>query len=273
MRKHRSKILVIALTAALGLMAFNATSVLAVNLEVGDKFYTGEKGEFLKSSGTLHPTSLTLLLLRKLLVGFFKLLIPGKSSEIVCTSGELSSGSVGNEYENFLTSTMEVGGHGSGTILFKGCKTEEITAGGALTGKTLTNCVPNPATTPGEVTANVLALVKKHEGVTYLLFVPKVTSKATAEANEALTSAFTTMKFGELCALPPTVNFTGSLATKAPIADAIKPKLALDSFSAAGKAEQALLGAKLKFGANEGFAQGEVEAELPNNAGAPWGAM
>lgn len=273
MRKHGLKILGLALMAAMGVVAFCATAALAVNLELGDKFYTGEKGEFLINSGTLSPTLLTTREIKGKQIGSSRLLIPGKSAEIICAKGETKSGLIANEYENFKPG-MEVGGHGSATLLFKECKTEEINpATGALTGVTLTKCVPNPDTTPGEIEANFLVLVKRHEGVTYLLFVPKVTSAATVAANEALTSAFTSLSFGEPCALPPVCKVTGSLATKAPAADAVKPKLQIDTFSAAGKTEQALIGTKLKCGASEAFVQAEWEAELPSNPGVPWGAM
>jgi hypothetical protein len=272
MRKHGLKVLGLVLMAAIGLMAFSATAALAVNLELGDTFYSGAKGEFLINSGTLSPTSLTTQAINGKQIGSSKLLVLAKSAEIVCAKGE-ATGAVANEYENFKIPAMEAGGHGSATLVFKECKVEAINSTtGALTGTTLTNCIPNFGTTPGEITANTLILVKKHEEATYLLFVPKVTSKATAEANEALTSAFTSINFGPLCVLPSPSKVTGSLVTKAPAADAVKPKLAIDSFSAAGKAEQALLGAKLKFNASEAFVQAEWEVELVGK-NVPWGAM
>jgi len=278
MHKYGLKVLGLVVMAAIGLMAFSATAALAVSLEVGDKFYSGEKSEFLQNSGTLFPTGLTTEVVKGTQIGSGRLLIPAKASEIVCTTGEITSATVANEYENFLTKTMEAGGHGNGTIVFKGCTTEAILKD-ELTGVKLTKCVPNFATTPGEITANVLLLAKKHEGVTYLLAVPKVTNEATAKANEALTSAFATIKFNEeTCSLPPTVNVTGSLVTKAPVADAVKPKLAIKSWELVAtevvrSADQVLLGARLKFGASEAFVEANAEAELPNKAGVAWGAM
>jgi hypothetical protein len=265
--------------AALGLMAFSATAALAVNLELGDKFYSGEAGKFLINTGTASPKGLTTQEVFGKQIGSGKLLIPGKSAEIVCEKGEVVNNAavksvIANEYENFLTAAMAVGGHGSGTMRFTECRTEEINSvTGELTGVKLTKCVPNFLATPGEITANFLLLVKKHEGLTYLLVVPKVTSHATAEANEKLTSAFTTIKFNEeTCSLPPTVNVTGSLVTRAPALDGVLPRPAINSFSVAGKMEQALLGAKLKFGANEAFVEAKAEAELVGKV-VPWGAM
>jgi hypothetical protein len=277
MHKYGLKVLGLAIVAAIGLMAFSATAALAVNLELGDKFYSGEKAEHLVNSGTLSPTLLTTQAVAGKQIGAGRLLIPGKAAELVCKTGEITSATIANEYENFLTKTMEAGGHGSGTILFKECTTEQIKED-ELTGVKLTKCVPNFATTPGEITANVLLLAKKHEGVTYLLAVPKVTSEATAKANEALTSLFTNVKFNENeCALPPSVNITGSLVAKAPTLDTVKPKLTIKSWElVAGvvkpSAEQVLLGAKLKFGANEAFVEAEAEVELVGKA-VPWGVM
>ncbi|HEY6550457.1 MAG TPA: hypothetical protein VIY71_04575 [Solirubrobacterales bacterium] len=272
MHKYGLRILGLAIMAAIGLMAFSASAALAVNLELGDKFYSNDEpaGEFLVNSGTLSPTLLATQAVAGKQLGSGRLAIPGKSAEIVCAKGEITTGSVSNEYEDFIAKKMATGGHGSGTVQFKECKTEEINpTTHELTKKTLTNCVPNVETTPGEVTANVLLLVKKHEKVTYLLAVPKVTSEASAKENEALTAAFTTMKFGPLCSLPPTVKITGSLTVKAPVADAIKPILKIDSLT---KTDQELIGAKLKFGANEAFIQAEAEAELVGK-NVPWGAM
>jgi hypothetical protein len=280
MHKYGLKILGLALMAAVGLMAFSATAALAVSLELGDKFYSNNEaaGKFLVNSGTVSPTGATTQAVAGKQIGAGRLLIPGKAAELNCLKGEITTATVDNEYENFVTAKKEAFGHGSGTILFKECTTEQIKED-ELTGVKLTKCVPNFATTPGEITANVLLLAKKHEKLTYLLAVPKVTSAATAKANEELTSSFANIKFNEeTCALPPNVNVTGSLVTKAPVADAVKPVLEIKSWElVAGvvkpSAEQVLLGAKLKFGANEAFVEAKAEAELVGKAGVPWGAM
>lgn len=269
MRKHGLRIMGLALMAAAGLMAFSASIALAVNLNLGDEFYSGEAAVGLINSGTEFPTGLTTQEAKGMQIGSARLLIPGKGVEIVCAKGELTSAVGGNEYENFKTGTMNKGGYGKGTARAKECTVQEINAEGKLTGKELKSCVPNGT---GEVTAQGLGLVKRHEGLTYGILVPLVTSKATAEANEALTSSFTTITFGELCSLPPIVKITGSVGEAAPTTDAIKPKRSADTFSAAGKAIQTLLGTKLKFGANEAFVQGEGEAELVGK-NVPWGAM
>jgi hypothetical protein len=280
MRTHGLKVLGLALVAALGLMALTASSAFAVEaLKLGDQFYSNNEaaGKFLINTGTASPAGLTTQAIAGKQIGAGRLLIPSKAAELVCKAGEINSATIANEYENFLTKTMAAGGHGSGTIVFKECTVEQIKED-ELTGVKLTNCVPNFATTPGTITANVLLLAKKHEGVTYLLFVPKVTSEATAKANEALTSTFTNIKFNEeTCSLPPALSVTGSFVTKAPTADAVKPILKTKSWElVAGvvkpSAEQVLLGAKLKFGANEAFLDKEDEAELVGKA-VPWGAM
>jgi hypothetical protein len=273
MSKYGLRFLGLVSMVAVGLMAFGASAALAVSLELGDKFYSGEAAIGLINSGTEFPTGLTTQEAKGTQIGSARFLIPAKSVEIVCAKGELTSAVAGNEYENFITGTMNKGGYGKGTARAKECKVQEINpTTGVLTGKELVNCVPNSATTPGEVTAQGLGFVKRHEGLAYGVLVPQVTSKAQAEANEALTSAFTTITFGELCALPSPVKITGSVGEAAPAADAIKPKRAADTFSAAGKAIQALLGTKLKFGANEAYVQGEGEAELVGK-NVPWGAM
>jgi hypothetical protein len=276
MRKHGLKALVLAVVAALGLMAFSAVAQ-AANLELGDNPESGEAGFFLKKSGTQFPTGLTTQAVNGKQIGSSKLLIPGKSAEIVCSEVEVTAASVSNEYENWKTATMAKGGHGHGTLLFKGCKVQEINAAGELTGKELTKCTEelNKATSPAgahHITANVLLLVKKHENVTYLVAEPLIASKAQAEENEKLTSAFSKLTFGGNCSLPEKVNITGAASVAAPTVDALKPVLKVDTFSAAGKALQTLLGTKLKFGANEAFIQGEAETELVGGTEA-WGSM
>jgi hypothetical protein len=277
MRTHGLKVLGLVLVAALGLMALMASSALAVNLNLGDEFYSGEAGKWLVSTGVENPPGLVTRGVAGKQINSSRLLILGKSVEIVCAKGEITTALVENEYENFKTAVMKQGGHAEASLQFKECKVQEINAAGTLTGIELKKCTEelNKATTPGQIGASVLVLVKKHETTTYLVIVPIVLGKASAEADEALTAAFTTIKFGGICTLPETIKVTGSLAspTPTPVADALKPILKLDSFSAAGKAEQTLLGAKLKFGANEAFVQGEGEVELPTNPGVPWGAM
>ncbi len=267
MPKHGLKTLGLALVAALALMAFMAAAASAASLTLGDEFYSGEAGKWLINSGTEFPTGLTTVTVKGKQIGSSKFLIPSKSVEIVCAEGELTSTSASNEYENFKTATMGKGGAVSGTAVAKKCKVQEINAAGELTGKELATCTKALNGGTETVEAAGLGLLKKHEGVTYGILVPKVTSKATAEAAEALTAAYTTIKFGGTCTLPEIVTITGSAVEKVPVADTAKPVSSVDTFSAAGKALQALLGAKLKFGTNEAFIQGEGEAEIP------WGAM
>ena len=275
MRKHGLKALGLALMAAIGLMAFSATSALAVEnpLNLGDNFYSNNETppEWLINSGTLSPVGLATQAIAGKKIGSSVLEIPKKAAEIVCAKGDIT-GTIANEYENWKALTMETGAHGHITLTLKECKTEEITEAGTLTGKTLTNCVPNGT---GTIELKMLVLGKKHKepvggaAKTYLLFVPLVNTHAVAEANEALTSAFTTLTFGELCSLPSPSKITGSFSLLAPTADAVRPVWTIDTLN---KTEQELIGTKMKFGANEAFLKATWEVELVGK-NVPWGVM
>ena len=285
MRKHGLKVLVLTVMAALGLMAFSATSAFAANLNVIDEPETGEAGFFLTGNGTQGPTGLTHETVGGV-AGPGKLLIPAKAAEIACEEARVVKNATGeeafieNESENWLkpgSANMKKGGHGHGTVLFLGCKVFKINAEGTLEGE-LASCTSALPTLEGSsnhhVTAEGLILVKRHEGKTYIVVEPLVASEAKAKENAALTSAFTTLKFGGTCSLPETVKITGGIAVEAPSTDSNKPVLNVNTFSAAGKTEQALLGAKLKFGASEAFIVGEAKAELTGTGAAlSWGAM
>jgi hypothetical protein len=282
MRKHGLKILGLALMAALSLMALSVTAAQAAeNLEWGDKPGSGEPGEFLVG-GTLSPAAglpgIQAVGANLVAGTSSRLLIPKRAAEIVCKKFTLSNATIANEYEDWLLPGMKVGGHGKGDVLFEECEVFKINeTTGALEGE-LKSCTENlnVATSPAgkhHVTVTgALLLIRKHEGTTYLVIEPGINSKADDEAVAALTKAFTTIKEGGTCALPEKAEIFGAFAAKVPATDAIKPKVAVDTFSAAGKAEQTLLGTKLKYGANEAFIQGEVETELVGKNVA-WGSM
>jgi len=282
MRKQASRVIGMALMVA-GLMALTASAAQAANLNLIDEpGSTGEPGFFL-SGGVERPTGLTHETVNGSLVTSTTaaLLIPAKAAEITCGGLEVSEAFIENEYEDFIAGAMKKGGHGHATLLFSSCKVNKINATtGALEGE-LTKCTEelNKETSLGSplnhhVTAKTLVLVRRHEGVTYLLFEPLINSKATAEEAKALTLPFSTVKFGGTCALPEKVNITGGVAVKAPAADENKPLLNVETFSTAGKETQALLGAKLKFGANEAFIKGEARIELTGTGSKlSWGAM
>ena len=199
MRKHGLKILGLAVMAALGLMAFSATSALAVNLNVIDEPETGEAGFFL-SGGTERPTGLTHETIGGTL-GPSKALIPSKAAEIACEEGKIVKNAakeeafIENESENYLKAagTMKKGGHGHAKILLLGCRIFKINATtGALEGE-LTKCTEElnkelltelPAS--HHITLEFLFLVKRHEGVTYIVFEPLVSTKAKAEDSRNL---------------------------------------------------------------------------------------
>ncbi len=268
------KTLGLGLLAILALTGVMAPATLGANLNLGDEFYSGEAGFFL-IGGAETPKGLAKETISGKLVGERIVLIPNKSAEIACSSGEVTEGFVANEYEDYISGTMKQGGYGSATVLLTGCKVHEINVKGELTGKELTVCNKElNKESEHHITIKGTTFVKKHEGKTYVIAEPSINSKATAEQAKALTLAFSIVKFGGTCSLPETVDLTGSLVVASPSTDAINPKQSSNTFSEAGKIEQALFGAKLKFGSSEAFIKGEAEAGLTGvNKGNDWGAM
>lgn len=292
MRTYRLKILGLAVMVVAGLMALSASSALAVNLNLfTEPGSSGEAGFFLIN--TVNTPAVNGLLPKEtikanLVTGTTaSLLIPAKSAEVNCTGLEIPTGEgfVENEYEEYIAGVMKQGGHAHATLLFSGCTVLQINAAGELVLNEkkepveLTKCTEelDKATSPAgkhHVTAKVLVLVRKHEGKAYLLFSPLVSTKVQAEELKALTLPFAKLTFGGTCSLPAAVNVTGGVAVEAPAADTNKPLLKIDTFIAAGKTVQELLGAKLQFGASPAFIKGEAEIELTGaNAAALWGAM
>lgn len=278
MRRNGSRGLGVALTAAIGLMALAAPAAQAANLNLFDEpGSSGEPGFFL-AVGITTPTGLTHESIGGKLKGtsfFFQ--IPSKSAEIVCTASEIVKGTesfVENEYEEYIAGAAKAGGHGHAKLLFSNCVVNEINALGELTGKELKACTEVLNGGTRQITLNFLLLVRRHEKSTYMLFGPLVNSKTSAEEANKLTAPISTLTFGGLCPLPPKLNLTGGFTGKVSSEDAIKPVFAFNSFVEAGKKEQELIGAKLKFGAVEFFVNGELELELTGaNAGKSWGAM
>lgn len=285
MHKYGLKCLGLAVMAVMGLMAFSASSALAANLNVIMEPETATLGFFLANTGTTNPTGLTAETIAASSSLEGKLLIPKKSAEVVCAKAKLVSGSVTNEFENWLKLAMKAGGHGKGEAIFEECKVFKINLAGELTLpveelKSCTNTL-NGVTAPHNITAKGLLWVVRHEGSAYLVVEPEATSKATAEANTKLTSSFTTLTFKEPCSLPEKNEIHGGIAVKAPAADAVKPELSVKSWQvnaskeAVSSVEQELLGAQLTFGANPAFIEAnKIIAELTGAGKAlPWGAM
>jgi hypothetical protein len=281
MRKHGLKALALTVMAALGLMAFSASSALAANLNVIMEPSTSIPGLFLVKGAT-SPTALTHEEIEASGPGG-RLIIPAKSSEIDCTAGSLTgSPFIENEYEDFSLAKMKAGGHGSGEATFTGCEVFATNAEG-VKGAKLAACTTALNGGTGTVVAKGLLRVVKHpEGEVNKAFVvlePQIASKANAEANVALTSAFTTLTFGGTCSLPATVEIHGGIVARAPDTDKLVPELSVKSWEvSAGKAvlstEQALLGAQLTFGASPAFIEAkEIKAKLKVNKTAEWGAM
>lgn len=286
MRKRIRNSMGLVLTAALSLMAFASVAQAAENLEWGHKPGSGTPGFFLTSNGTRYPTGLTGEVPNKETVsgtqiGSGKLLIPAKSAEVTCAKGKVISGFIQNEYLDYLLTPpndIKEGGHGHGTVLFEECEVNSINAAGELTGK-LTKCTEelNKASSPEgkhHVTASGLILLRVHENVTYIVVEPLIASKADDESAAKLELPFTTLTFGGTCSLPGTVQVKGGAAATVPKTDSNKPKVKVDTFSAAGKAEQTLLGLQLTFGASPAFIAAEAEVELTGaEKAASWGGM
>jgi hypothetical protein len=241
-------------------MLSSVSSALAANLNLGKEFYSGEAG-FALSGEVQRPTGLTVETVAGRQIGTALFLIPAKGAEISCAKGVTTEGFIENEYENFKTGAMSKGAHGQGTAVAEECKVNSINAKGEATGE-LKSCSEVLDGGSRKVIGQGLGLIKRHEGLTYGILVPRISSKASAEEAENLTLPFTTLTFGGTCSLPATINITGSVGEVAPKLDAVKPKQSVNTFSEAGKKEQELLGTKLNFGSSPAFIAGEGEAEL-----------
>jgi hypothetical protein len=276
MRTHALKILGPVPLAVVGLLVFAASSAQAVNLSLGTEIESGEPGFFL-SKGTERPTGLTTETIGEK-IGSIRLLIPAKSAEIDCEEGKLTEGFIENEHESWISGSMKKGAHGHKTVLFLGCRVFSSNAKGEKGAelKSCTEVLNSASSLPAShhITIKSLIFIWRHPPFIYFLLLPLIASKAQAEEAKASTLPFTTLSFGGFCALPEKVNLTGSIAIQAPATDAVKPKLSVNTFSAEGKAVQAELGAKFKFGASEAFVSGEGELELTGSgAGLEWGVM
>ena len=278
MRKPGSRRFWVGLILTLTAPAAMVSTAHAANLNLGDEFYSGEAG-ILLSEGVERPKGLTTESVSGKLLGERRLLVPSKSAEIVCSEAEVTEGFAANEYENYKTGTMQKGGYGFGAGLLKGCRVFQINPTTGVLEVELKKCTEelDKGTSPvgqHHITLKGSGFLKRHEGKTYGISEGFINSKATAEQAEALTLPYATVTFGGTCSLPEKVTLTGSVAGEAPLKDAIKPIQSVDTFSKAGKELQALLGARLKFGANEAFISGEGQAELTGSgAGLSWGAM
>jgi hypothetical protein len=282
MRKHGLKSLGPAVMAALGLLAFSASAASAAELNVIMEPATSVPGFFLANTGTERPTGLTHETIGGTGPGG-RFIIPAKSAEIDCPEWtSLTAPFLEDEYEDWMIPGMKKGGHGSGEVAMSSCKVFATNAEG-VKGAELAACSSALNGGTHKITAKALFRVVRHEGAsfsTYVVLEPEITSKASAEANIALTSKFTTITFGGTCSLPATIEIHGGVVAKAPAADAVKPELSAKTWEvSAGKAvlsaEQKLLGAQLTFGANPAFAEANnIKAELTGTGSAlPWGAM
>lgn len=276
MRTHALKVLGPVLLAVVGLMVFAVSIAQAVNLSLGTEIESGEPGFFL-SKGTERPTGLATETIGEK-IGTVRLLIPAKSAEIDCEEGKLTEGFVENEHESWISGAMKKGAHGHKTVLFLGCRVFSSNAKGEKGAelKSCTEALNTGSSLPAShhITIKSLIFIWRHPPFVYFLLLPLIASKAQAEEAKALTLPFTTLTFGGTCSLPATANLRGSIAIQAPSADAVKPKLSVNTFSAEGKAVQTELGAKFSFGANEAFVSGEGELELTGSgASLEWGVM
>lgn len=278
MPKHGLRALGLAVMAVLGLMVFSVSAALGAELNVIMEPSTSVSGVFL-IGGVEKPTGLIQETIDAAGPGG-RLIIPAKSSEIDCTAdGLIGSPIIENVYEDWTTSTMRKGGHGSSSAVFTGCSVFATNVQGEK-GAELKSCTQALNGGTKSVTANGLLRLVRHEGASYVVLEPNIASKTNAEANILLTSAFTTMTFGGACALPEIVAIGGGIVVKAPTVDTNRPKLSVKSWEVSGataviSAEQKLLGARLTFGVNPAFIEAKnIEAELTGfNSAASWGAM
>jgi hypothetical protein len=146
---------------------------------------------------------------------------------------------------------------GSGEVHFSGCTT-------TLSGKSSPNCTP--VNQPIKASGTVKLVT--HEGVSYLLFAPKAGKP------------FTTVEFGEPCALGEEVAVTGSLLAECGRLEPANTFVAMDCAEHQAKplirpvSSQALLGDGLKFGVNTATLSGIVGASVSGGlfGGDAWGA-
>jgi hypothetical protein len=289
MRKHGLKALVLTVMAALGLMAFSASSALAAELNVimePNAATNGNAGFFLIGGVNKPAGAATETIAASGTNG--RLAIPAKSAEVDCAAASLTgSPTVDNEYKDWSLATpaLKAGGHGLGSATFTGCKVFATNAK-AEKGAELAPCsavVKSEGQAVGTVVAKGLLRVVQHpeaEAKAFIVLEPEVTSVATSNANIALTSKFTKLVFGGTCSLPETADIHGGIVARAPTTDVNKPSLSVKSWEVPGasavlSAEQKLLGAALTFGANPAFIEANnVIAELTGaNKAASWGAM
>lgn len=291
MRRHGSKALVPAVMAALGLMAFSASSALGAELNVIMEPGTGIPGIFLVG-GVTKPTAPATETIAASGPGG-RLIFPAKSDEIDCTAWSLTgSPFVENEYKDWSLATPgpKAGGHGAGSATFTGCKVFVTNTKGEK-GAELVACsavVKSEGAAVGTVVAKGLLRIVRHPEIietkevakAFVVLEPEVTSAAMSKENTELTSKFTKFAFGGTCSLPATADFHGGIVARAPPTDAIKPSLSVKSWEVSGasailSAEQKLLGAALTFGASAAFIEANsIVAELTGaNKAVSWGAM
>ena len=260
MRKHGLRGLGLALVAALALMAFGASAAQAT-LTPG--FWLLKTGTKLAGTETVSGETTE--------TGILK--VEAKNTEIRCEVGKITEGSIDNSTEAELEGKKGLIGHGLAIILFLNCHVFELSTG--LINKACDEALGGPMEV-GEseasllakrhITAHVLVLVHRHtNGLTYLIFEPAINLPG---------KPFTTLIFGGECSLPEKVEITGKVAVAAPVADAVKPALAIDTGNEPGKALQTLLGAGLNFGKSPATIKGNGFVELTGaNKGVVFGAM
>lgn len=226
--KYIFKAIGLSLMAALGLMAFIASSASAENLTLaslkhGTILVLGNEDTKAEVSGTL---------------GLGQLLVPSLGVEIHCEKGSVVSASLINP----------LGGEALGSFLFENCKLFPIDLTGKLTSTEPLPCVISNGGANHHITATVTILVITHEGVLYLVADP-----------DPLTSPFTEIKYesGKGCPIPLTQKITGTYAFE--VTQAHEKVLTI---TAGLKPLQELLGTKLLYGTNEGIIHGSGTAFL-----------
>ncbi len=214
MQKHVLKALVLALTAALGLMAFVASSASAANLTTATLVH----GKIL----VLNLTNLNASVTGTLPLG--RLLVPSLNIEIHCASGLVAEASL----------TNPEGGEALGKFLFENCEVFGINSKLELT--ELLPCTISNGGVNHHITATATILVVTHEGVLYLVADP-----------DPLTGPFATIEYekGTGCPIPLKQEIKGTYAFTV-----TQEHLKVLSISPGNAALQTLLGTGLLYGIN-----------------------
>lgn len=264
------------LLAAIVLMALTATAQAAEELVLKRRHLAWLIGGTFQTNGTARTATGTQ-------VGTAILKIPAKNAEIRCEKGSTSEASIENEADTKKNpegeelseaSSSGQSAMGKGKIQFSKCKVFDEKAGTELAACTKAFNENNVEKIGSEAAPSAKVLI-----LFFLHFHKSTIAGEVLEKHMWLVrltplgggTLFTKLKFGGTCSLPENVEVTGSVTTEVPSTDAVIQTVKFDTATAEGKLWSKEANTLLKFGANEAFIKGEIEAQLE---GAPsWGVM